>query len=347
MIVRIRGVKRTRVKGRLYFYHRATKTRITAPPGTAAFAAEVAKLDQTGSRRPGVERATWGALVAAYRKSPEFAGLAERTSSDYQKVFDYLAALDRMPITQLDGPAVIAIRDRAFAQRKRRFTNHVLQVLSTVLNWGQPRKLSAGYPLAGHKRIKIPRPEKMRKANRPWTDAECDVVLNAATGGLKRGVALGMFACMRIGDAARVTWSIYDGTNLEWRQGKTGDEVWVPADPELRALLDGARTAATIVTGVSGHPLTTAGLAKAFRTLIKSLETEGLVQPGLTFHGMRHTKGKNLADLGADPRMIQALLGHRSMAASLHYSNEASRRRAATAAVELFAAHRAKHRNGR
>src|ERR1700732_4126639 len=122
MIVRIRGGKRTRVKGRLYSSHRATKTRIPAPPGTAAFAAEVAKLDQTGSRRPGVERATWGALVAAYRKSPEFAGLAERTSSDYPKVFDHLAALDRMPITQLDGPAVIAIRDRAFAQRTRRFT---------------------------------------------------------------------------------------------------------------------------------------------------------------------------------------------------------------------------------
>jgi hypothetical protein len=51
-----------------------------------------------------------------------------------------------MPIMRLDGAAMLAIRDRAFAQRKRRFANHVLQVLGTILNWGRPRKLSAGNP---------------------------------------------------------------------------------------------------------------------------------------------------------------------------------------------------------
>jgi hypothetical protein len=37
-----------------------------------------------------------------------------------------------------------------------------------------------------------------------------------------------------------------------------------------------------------------------------------------------------------DPRMVQAVFGHRSMAASLHYSAGADRRRAASAAVELL-----------
>ncbi len=146
-----------------------------------------------------------------------------------------------------------------------------------------------------------------------------------------------MFAGMRIGDAARVTWSIYDGTSLEWRQGKTGDAVWLPAHRDLRALLEAApRLAATIVTGAAGRPLKESGLAKAFRTLILRLEREGKVSSGLAFHGPRHTAGKTLADLGADPRVIKALLGQRSLSIAIHYSQEADRRRAAAAAVHFL-----------
>ena len=146
-----------------------------------------------------------------------------------------------------------------------------------------------------------------------------------------------MYAAMRIGDAARVTWSIYDGNAVEWRQGKTGDEVWVPVHRDLRTLLEAAaRPATTIVTGVLNRPLTEAGLAKAFRTLILDLERQEKIGQGLTFHGLRHTAGNTLADLGADPRTIQALLGQRSMAAALHYSDRADRRRAATAAIHVL-----------
>jgi integrase len=162
-------------------------------------------------------------------------------------------------------------------------------------------------------------------------------VLGAATSGLKIAIALGMFAGMRIGDAVRVTWSIYDGAHLEWRQGKTGDTVWLPAHRELRALLDAAsRTATTIVTGAAGRPLMDSGLAKGFRTLILRLEREGRIGDGLTFHGLRHTAGKTLADLGADPRVIQALLGQRSLSMAIHYSQEADRRRAAAAAIRFL-----------
>lgn len=334
---RVRGINKVRAKGRVYYYHRASGVRLRAEFGTPAFFLELDRLNAvpralTAQYKPG----SWGALVVAYRSSPEFARLADRTRADYQKVLDYLAPIDAMPLPQLDGPAVIAIRDRAFRQKKRRFANHVLQVLCTVLNWGRPRRLApAVNPAAGID--KIPRPRDMAPANRPWTPSECDAVIGAARGGLRLAIALGMYAAMRIGDATRVTWSIYDGTALEWRQGKTGDEVWVPVHRELRALLDGApRPATTIVTGALGRPLTEAGLEKSFRVLILTLEREGKIGKGLTFHGLRHTAGKALADLGAESRMIQALLGHRSMAASLHYSDRADRRRAATAAIHVL-----------
>lgn len=349
-IVRLHGINKVRAPaskgGRVYYYHRKSGVRLRAEFGTAAFFLE---LDRLNAPSPAVPRAahkdgSWGRLALAYRASPEFKRLADRTRSDYEKVIDWLSPLDGMPLGDLDSAAVIAIRDRAFAQKKRRFANHVLQVMGTTLNWGRPRNLAPGNnPALGIP--KIPRPRDLPRANRPWSDAEAAAVLAAATGGLKLGIALACYAGMRGGDIVRVTWSIYDGANLEWRQGKTGDVVWLPALRELRTLLDAApRRAPTIVTGQAGRPLTEAGLRKAFRNLILRLLKEQRVATGLTLHGRRHTLGNALADLAADPRMIQAVLGHRSMAASLFYSDQGDRRRAATAAIDLLEGHQRERR---
>lgn len=324
MIVRIKGIKKVRAKsGKVYYYDRATGER----------------LDPRSLRSPqrGRGTGTVGALIAAYKASPEWAQLAPRTQRDYQKVFDWLSSIDGMPVFQVDGPFMLAMRDKAFAQKKRRFANHVTQVVGTVLNWGRPRKLAAGNPLAGQRGIKIQRPKELPRANRPWSEDEAAAVLDAATGGLKLAIGLAVYAGMRGGDIVRVTWSIYDGAALEWKQGKTGDPVWLPALAELRALLDGAeRIAPTIATNTYNRPMTEAGLRKAFRTLILRLQKAGKVAPGLTLHGRRHSLGDALANVGAEPRMIQAVLGHRSMSASLHYSQGADRKRAAAAAVHLL-----------
>ena len=61
-----------------------------------------------------------------------------------------------------------------------------------------------------------------------------------------------------------------------------------------------------------------------------------LPSPSRSLHGLRHTAGKTLADLGADPRMIQAPLGQRSLSMAIHYSQEADRRRAAAAALHVL-----------
>ena len=72
--------------GQDYYYHRATKTRIKVKPNTAEFAAEVARLNKRGAAAVPPEADTFGALVAAYRASPEFQKLPDRTRSDDQNV---------------------------------------------------------------------------------------------------------------------------------------------------------------------------------------------------------------------------------------------------------------------
>lgn len=342
--VRVKGIKRYRVKGVWYYYHRATGTRLRSPPNSAAFIAEVKRLDENlvpvspedkFSPRTKYVSGTWGALVAAYRASPEFTQLAPRTRTDYDKVLDWLARVDDMPLSAITSAACLEFRDEAFRQHKRRFANYCVHMLSVVLGWGKPRGHVAQNAAAGID--KIARPKNAPEPHRPWTREECAAVLSAATGPLKVAIALGMFAGLRRGDVVRVTWNAYDGQNIEFRQGKTGDSVWLPATSSLQAILDTTpRVAVTIIAGANGRPWAEATLSSNFRDLIVKLEGEGRVAPGVTFHGLRNTIAAAIADGEGDVLAIQAALGHRTAQQSLHYARGHSRRRAATAAIRIL-----------
>jgi integrase len=352
--IKVRGVKVYSSRGKLYAYHRATGKRIRAPFGTAAFLAEVERLNgaQPADPRPG----TLGALIAAYRRSPEFLELAPRTRSDYQKVFDYLKPLDGDPLIQITSSYVIDVRDAAFQAHKRRFANYVLAVLRLLLKWGSVRHLVETNQAAAVPKLR--RPRGTPQANRAWDPDECEAVLAAAAGGLKVGIALGMFAGMREGDVIRAQRSIYDGGWLRWSQGKTGALVELPVHPQLREILEDGKLhlrrdqtaeitgfpqkrlpnqivvqSFTLVANQSGLPYSANGFRVMFFRLIRKLEAEGKVRPGLTFHGLRHTAGRLLADRGADPRTIAALLGHKTLQMAAHYSEGADRKRRAVAAV--------------
>jgi integrase len=334
MEITVRGVKVYRSRGQTYAYHRKTGRRIRAPFGSAAFLAEVERLnaEKPSQPRPG----TLGALIAAYRRSPEFLELAERTRRDYQKVFDYPRPLDGDALIQITSAYVIEVRDAAFQAHRRRFANYVLAVLRLLLKWGAVRDLVETNQAATVPKLR--RPRGTPQANRPWDQDECEAVLYAAPGGLKVGIALGMFAGMREGDAIRAQRSIYDGEWLRWVQGKTGAAMELPVHPTLKAILDekagsGEVDALTLVANNRGVPYTADGFRTMFFRLIRQLETERKVRPGLTFHGLRHTAGRVLADRGADLRTIAALLGHKTLQMAAHYSEEHDRKKRAVAAV--------------
>lgn len=59
---------------------------------------------------------------------------------------------------------------------------------------------------------------------------------------------------------------------------------------------------------------------------IRRLEGEGLVQPGLTFHGLRHTYGTALKELGLGDAEVAALLGHSDERSARTYTRTASKR---------------------
>jgi integrase len=332
MVIRVKGVKRVISKGRVYYYHRRTMTRLPGLPGTTAFMDAFAAAEGIAAAAP--LPGTLGNLICGFRASPQFADLALRTRSDYQKIFDYLKPLDGVALAEIDTAYLNKVQDKTFATRKRRFANYVTQVLSRVFNWGRRRGLCESNPAANVETIRRRRDAPL--VNRRWTDAELKAVMEAAPSELKLAVAIGAYLGIREADMLRVTWSAYDGTAFEIRQAKTGESLWVPVHRELRTLLDKAketRRSPNIVVGARGKPFSQTGFQTRFFGLVREVREAGRVGAGLSFHGLRHTVGHKLAEAGADSRTIAAMLGQVTTAMAEHYSRHADRRHLARKAV--------------
>jgi integrase len=350
VILKIRGIKKVTARGRVYYYDRISGQRLYAPFGSADFLSE---LETVRAGKDGVDRVppprsgTFGGLIHAYRASPEFSGLAERTRKDYNRVLDYLKPLRHLPIHEFDQPYVLNIRDKANAKHKWRFADYVLAVLSVMFNWGIPRRFADINP--AEKVPKIKRPRGLRHQNRAWTDHELDVVLAAAPEELAGAIALGAYSGLREGDMVAIPLNAItpDGF-LEWRQSKTGEILVIPIHRDLKPYLKAARKrkkrkGTTIVIGKRGLPFTESGFRARFFKLIRGLEAANKIGKGLTFHGLRHTVGARLADAGADDFTIQTILGQKTATMAQRYRRNASKKRRAEAGIHLLEAGRKKN----
>lgn len=324
MIVRLKGVKIARAKGKVYYYHRKTNTRLPGVPGSAEFVAAMQRLD-AGVEKKAVARGTLGELIEAYRKSPEFANLAPATKHKYGKVFDELSKIADMRLGSMTPEFLYGYRDKKTRERKRAFTNLIFAVLKMLFTWGMKRGRCKVNPAAAVDRIK--RPRNLPVKNRPYRPEELAVLLDEAPPWLAVAVGVAAYTGLRESDVVKVKWTAYDGRAFETRAQKTGAEIWVPVHSRLRVILEAApRTADTIVTGVRGHSIGRSTLTTAFFDLLRRLRDEGRIGSGLSFHGLRHTLGTALAEAGCDPPTIAAVLGQATTQMAEHYSRTANRR---------------------
>lgn len=354
----IKGVKIVRrlAKGRhyTYAYHRATGERLKAEAGTAQFFLEIDRLDKKAlaNAEANAPPGTLGALICAYRSptNPDFANLAARTKEDYQEIFNYLQRIQDMPLRAIDAPAVLELRDRAFASNKRRYANYVVQVLRLLFAWGLPRRFGlAVNPAAGVPLIK--RPRHLPKKNRAWKAHEKKAVLEALPIHVRWPIAIAMHAGLREGDlvaAPRTAWT-GDAINIE-AQRKTSHPHWMPASAELKAIwreykawLDEKKIVPMrLCVNSFGRAWTENGLRAVFFKKIRELLKTNAVDPGLTIHGLRHTIGRDVVDAGGDSRTAAAMIGDVSSAMGDHYSREADRRRRASDGAKKITKFRAK-----
>lgn len=323
---------------KVYWYHRATGKALEADPETAEGLLEVERLDRQAQKVSALSAHPEGSLASlwtAYRDSPEWRGLKPRTRSDYQKVRDWLGpGAEKAIVRRIETKDVLKLRDKAAAQKGRRFGNYVLQVLRLVLEWGRPRGWLTTNPAMGLKSIRKPKGE--RNVNRPWAPEELEAFAADCPPQLLVPFALGLFAGMREGDAISVTRSAYNGAQVSWFAGKNDELCVVPVTGPLKAILDGSLEARKVrkvdaiqlAVNLYGRRWTESGFRASFFKRVRDLTEKGLLQPGCTFHGLRHTIGTFARDGAETEFRIAAAIGDRTTAMAAIYGRDADRLRA-------------------
>lgn len=247
---------------------------------------------------------TLAALIEAYQRSSSYQKLAPRTK------LDYTGAIGRIekkwasyPLDVIEDPKIrrrfLEWRD-AMATSSPRQADAVLGVLRIILEFGRDRGMIA------HNHAT--RPKKVYKADRSdklWLPTDLDAFRAVAGPEMRLALELALWTGQRQGDLLKLGWSAYDGARIAFRQGKRRRKVDMPASAPLLLGLDGApRRALTILTTPSGKPW---GKVHFQHTWRKTTLAAGL--DGLHFHDIRGTTCTMLAEAGATPSEIAAMLG--------------------------------------
>lgn len=352
--LRVSGIKLVRANGSVYRYHRATGRRIDVDPDCEpqAFLDEVKRLDAVAGpkadERPDDRPGNLGGLIALYKTKPEYLQLAEATKISYNRAFDVLKPKHGKPLPLIDQPWVLQVRDIVFEKRGRWLANMVVAVLSVVLGAGVPRGLVKVNAAKGIPDIR--RPKALGVANKAWRPAEVAAYIDATYAiefggaGLRKAVALAYYAALRKADVVKAPKTARNGGQIDLDMiNKNGRELSIFEAKRLReilnepdramlgraALRDGRKTAGTLVVNRWGKPYTEDGLDSSFDRVKRALVSAGKIRPGLTFHGLRKSVGKDAADLGFDERAIAGALGQANPASSRVYTEEANRKQGA------------------
>lgn len=333
-VVRVKGVKRFRHKrtGIWYTYHRASGTCIEPPHpfGAPEFFAALATAEAKHKAKAPVAGA-FGAMLRSYRESPDFLTLKDRTRADYHKVFDWLKGIDEMPVAQMDSQFVAGLRDKAFKQRKRRFANYVLAVISVIFGHGIEHRLAKANPARDVRKVR--RPTDAPIANRAWTEDEKRIVLETVPPHLIAPIAIARWTGLREGDIIRLGKTAYRDGSLNLTTSKRGVPHWFPCPAPLRDVLDAIpeHEAMRLCVNSRGLPWTEDGFRASFFKMIRKLESTGSVSDGLTFHGLRTSFAEEAADRGFNSREIADALAQRDTKSAEHYTRNVDRKRAAKA----------------
>ena len=178
------------------------------------------------------------------------------------------------------------------------------------------------------------------KGHRAWRDAElAQFEARWEIGTVERlGYALALYTGQRRGDVAGFPWLSYDGDGVIVTQEKTETPLWVPAHPELQAVLAATeqRSRFILTTLRARGGAVSRYTAESFGNLMAdAIEAAGL-PTDCVLHGLRKAAGRCLAEAGATTRMIMAVLGHKTLKEAERYTKDVEQKRLAQEGMERW-----------
>lgn len=271
-------------------------------PGTPAFM----RAYHAAIEAPRVARThgTLQSIVDGYQKSPQYHRLAPRTKLDYDgHLLRISERFGNHPLAVIEDPKIrvrfLQWRDER-AKSSARQADAMLGVLRIILEWGRDR----GLLMHNH----ATRPKKVYKADRAdklWLPDDITALRDAAAPEIRLAFELALGTGQRKGDVLAMPWSAYDGERIRLRQSKRKRLIDMPVTRSLKELLDAQpRTASTILARPDGKPWGMSNFNTHWRaTVLKAGRN------GLHFHDLRGTACTVLAQAGATPSEIAAMLG--------------------------------------
>lgn len=336
----VKKVRRRDGPGATYYYHQLTGVRLPDTYGSAEFAAEWAK-QQLAAEKPRAKAytdpGTYWSLCEAFMAdgSDAWQKIGDHTRADYRKCRDWMSrqGADAKMAAELTQERCEKLLDKAIEELGFRRGMYVLQFNRRLYNWvlgraARQRKWGSENPWMA---IEKPDPPKRTAppVHRVWHPWELREVLAASPLGLRRAYVLG--ACgVDSSTATRMRWDQYADGGFDVERQKTGVVSWVNVPEFLQEHLDpdGYRPGDFVATSIPGDPFTVRGLQKRSSEFLGAMAKAGTVGSGLTFHGLRHTLGKAVADAGGSLHAIQGALQHTTAQMALYYSAGADRKRA-------------------
>jgi integrase len=339
---RPKGVRAVRVRladgqTAVYWYCRLTNTRLPAPdePGFAAALAAA-----RASREPKYADGSLGHIIAAWKRSQEYARLAERTKDTRGRYLRPLSA-DAWSARQAAGitrAELLEMRDAIATAHGPSAANAFMDAASVVFGWALERGLLAVNPLARAKRLE-------GGHFLAWTDEEAQVAMTNFREHVRRAIVLAYHTGQRRGDLANLLWAAYDGRRITLmpektrrrREAKGQGPLRVPVHPELRRELAIWKTENEQREKPSKHILTcslgTPWGREALSMAVKAAVDKAKLRPGLNLHGFRKLAAVRLAEAGATTSEIAAAIGWDSLSHVELYTRSANQERLADAAV--------------
>jgi integrase len=266
-----------------------------------------------------------GALIVAYRQSPEYTALRASTKRNYGYYLRHLEDYAEVAARDMKRRDLLDARDAIAATSGAGAANVFMRVSATLFNWARNREWVEHSP--------VDRVRALAGGHlAAWTVLEADHAAKALDEPLRRAVILARYTGQRRGDLIAMTWADIDDGSIRVRQQKTGAALVIPMHHALRAEIvvwRRDRSSTHILTSERGQPWKANHLT---HTLQAALPRIGL-RAGLNIHGLRKLAAAELADAGCSTHEIAAVTGHRSLAMVQLYTASAQQGRLAKAAI--------------
>ena len=345
--------------------------RLKSPEGSAELELEVRAL--IAAHEP--VKAVAGTLAQAIRnyeiESADFQILADRTKYEYRLIMYELSdGQGHLPISSFT-PAFIQRLRNSWAKTGHRAANMRLQILRNVV---RPALIDNGVETDPFSLIAdVRRPRTLGEPHTLWPADVVRTVIEKAIEqrrfGLARAVVIARYAGARRGDLVTIPRTARQDGHFRFVSGKRRILVDAPEDPELTRWLDATPAmqppspwqaaqdrrngitrlpAPTLVYNRSGDRYTEDGLGQELRKLINALQKAAAIPAEkYDFHGLRHTRGVEIATAGCTDAQGAAMLGHGSPSSFSTYRRQADRIRMSNDGQAKITALREQAENGK